>query len=130
MADKYTHRSLAEVEDAAVKFGLGDRQEAHFANEDLETEQSGISFHRVKPGMRQGFGHKHDEVEEVYVVVGGSGRVKLDDDVLDVERLDAVRVSAGVTRAFEAGDDGIELVAFSPRRADDRGEIIQDWWSD
>ena len=130
MADSYTHKSLAEVEDAAEKFGHGDRQEAHFANQDLETEQSGLSFHRVKPGMRQGFGHKHAEVEEVYVVIGGSGRVKLDDDVLELERLDAVRVTAGVTRAFEAGDEVLELVAFSPRRADDRGEIIQNWWSD
>ena len=130
MADSYTRRSLAEVEDAAAKFGHGDRQEAHFANEDLETEQSGLSFHRVKPGMRQGFGHRHDEVEEVYVIVGGAGRVKLDDDVLDLARLDAVRVSAGVTRAFEAGDKGLELVAFSPRRADDPGEVIQNWWSD
>ena len=130
MADAYTHRSLAEVEDAAVKFGLGDRQEAHFANEGPGDR---AERHQLPPGQARhatGFGHKHDEVEEVYVVVGGSGRVKLDDDVLDVERLDAVRVSAGVTRAFEAGDEGIELVAFSPRRADDRGEVIQDWWSD
>jgi mannose-6-phosphate isomerase-like protein (cupin superfamily) len=130
VADPFTHKSLAEVEDAAEKFGLGDRQEARFANEELETRQTGLSFHRVKPGMRQGFGHRHDEVEEVYVIVGGSGRVKLDDDVLELKRLDAVRVSAGVTRAFEAGDDGLELVAFSPRRADDRGEIIRGWWSD
>lgn len=130
MAASYTHKSLSEVEDAAAKFGLGDRQEAHFASEDLETQQTGVSFHRVKPGMRQGFGHRHEEVEEVYVVVGGSGRVKLDDDVVELKRLDAVRVSAGVTRAFEADGDGLELLAFSPRRTDDRGEIIHGWWGE
>jgi mannose-6-phosphate isomerase-like protein (cupin superfamily) len=130
MADSYTHKSLTEVEDSAAKFGLGDRQEAHFASEDLGTTQAGFSLHRVKAGKRQGFGHRHDDVEEVYVVIGGAGRVKLDDDVLDLQRLDAVRVSAGVTRAFEAGDEDLELLAFSPRRTDDPGEIIQGWWSD
>jgi mannose-6-phosphate isomerase-like protein (cupin superfamily) len=128
MTDPYTRKSLAEVEDAAEKFGHGESQEAHFANQDLETEQTGLSFHRVKPGKRQGFGHKHREVEEVYVVIAGSGRVKLDDETLDVKRLDAVRVSPGVTRAWEAGDEGLELVAFSPLRTDDRGEMIQGWW--
>jgi uncharacterized cupin superfamily protein len=130
MADSYTVKSLTEVEDSAEKFGLGDRQEAHFASEELGTKQTGFSFHRVKPGKRQGFGHRHDDVEEVYVIIGGAGRVKLDDEVLDLKRLDAVRVSAGITRAFEADDEGLELLAFSPRRTDDRGEIIQDWWSD
>ena len=130
MANSYTHKSLSEVDDAAAKFGLSDNQEAHFANNDLETEQTGFSFHVVKPGKRQGFGHKHDDVEEVYVVIGGAGRVKLDDDVVELKRLDAVRVSPGVTRAFEADGEGIELLAFSPRRTDDPGEIIQGWWSD
>ena len=130
MATSYTLKSLAEVDDAAEKFGLGDRQEAHFAGDELEAEQSGFSFHVVKPGKRQGFGHKHDDVEEVYVVIGGAGRVKLDDDVVELKRLDAVRVSPGVMRAFEGGDEGLELIAFSPSRKDDRGEIVQGWWSD
>lgn len=130
MPGSFTHKSLTEVEDAAVKFGLGEDQEARFASADLEAEQTGFSFHVVKPGRRQGFGHRHEDVEEVYVVIGGTGRVKLDGDVLDLKRLDAVRVSAGVTRAFEAGDEGLELLAFGPRRTDDRGEIVQGWWSD
>ncbi len=130
MADPYTVKSLTEVEDSAAKFGFGESQESRFANTDLETEQTGLSHHRVRPGKRQAFAHRHDEVEEIYVVIAGSGRVKLDDDILDVKPLDAVRVSAGVTRAFEAGADGLELLAFSARRTDDRGEIIQGWWSD
>ncbi len=130
MADSYTHKSLTEVEDSAAKFGHGDRQEAHFASEDLGTTQAGFSLQRVRAGKRQAFGHRHDDVEEVYVVIGGAGRVKLDDDVLELKRLDAVRVSPGVTRAFEAGDVDLELLAFSPRRTDDRGEVIEGWWSD
>src|ERR671910_1333685 len=130
MADSYMHKSLAEVEDAATKFGLGDRQEAHFAGDELEAAQSGFSYHVVKPGMRQGFGHRHEDVEEVYVVIGGAGRAKLDDELVELKRLDAVRVSPGVMRAFEAGDQGLELLAFSPKRADDRGEVVQGWWSE
>jgi mannose-6-phosphate isomerase-like protein (cupin superfamily) len=127
MAVPYTHRNLNEVEDSAPKFGLSDHQEARFANEALETEQTGFSFHRVKPGKRQGFGHVHENAEEVYVVVSGSGRVKLDDEIVELAALDAIRVSPQVTRAFEADHGGLELLAFGPRHKGD-GEIIQGWW--
>ncbi len=130
MAASYTHKRLTDVEDSAVKFGLAETQEARFASDELETQQTGLSHHRLKPGKRQGFAHSHDDAEEVYVVIAGSGRVKLDDEIVELERLDAVRVSPGVIRAFEAGDDGLEILAFGPRRTDDRGEILQDWWND
>ena len=129
MAAPYTLKNLAEVEDSAPKFGYGELQEARFANRDLESERIGVSFLRVKPGKRQGFAHRHDEAEEVYVVVGGSGRVKLDDEILELERLDAIRVTPSVTRQFEGGPDGIELLAFGPHHEGD-GEVLPDWWSD
>jgi len=47
-----------------------------------------------------------------------------------IERLDAIRVSPGVVRAFEAGEDGLEILAFGPRRTDDRGELLHGWWND
>jgi mannose-6-phosphate isomerase-like protein (cupin superfamily) len=125
----YTHKKLADVEDSAQKFGISAVQEARFANEDLDAQETGFSHQAVKPGKRQAFGHKHERAEEVYVVIGGSGRVKLDDDIVELERLDALRVSPGVTRAFEAGPEGIELLAFGPRREGD-GEVIPGWWSD
>ena len=129
MAAPYTHRSLDDVEDSAPKFGYDAVQEAHFANGALETEQTGVSFHRVKPGKRQGFGHRHDEAEEVYVILSGAGRLKLDDDILDVSRLDAIRVAPQVTRQFEAGDDGLEIVAFGAQHEGD-GELVPGWWRD
>lgn len=129
MAAAYTKRKLTDVEDSAPKFGLGETQEARFANDDLETEDTGSSHHRVKPGKRQGFGHRHDDAEEVYVVIAGTGRIKLDDEIVELERLHAIRVSPCVMRAFEGGDKGLEVLAFGPRRKGD-GEIIQDWWSD
>ena len=80
MTGRYTLKKLTDVEDSAPKFGYDELQEARFATRDLEAEHTGVSHHRVKPGKRQGFAHKHDEAEEVYVVLKGSGRIKLDDD--------------------------------------------------
>jgi mannose-6-phosphate isomerase-like protein (cupin superfamily) len=79
--------------------------------------------------MRQPFGHRHDKAEEVYVVIAGSGRVKLDDEIVDIAGRDAVRVAPGVMRAFEAGSDGMELLAFGAHHDGD-GEVVQGWWSD
>lgn len=126
----YTIKNLRDVEDSAPKFGFGERQEAHFANEALEAQSTGCSYHVVKPGKRQGFAHRHDAAEEVYVVIGGSGRMNLDGEIVDLARLDAVRVAPPVARAFEAGPEGLELLAFGPRHEGD-GELIHDnVWGD
>jgi mannose-6-phosphate isomerase-like protein (cupin superfamily) len=107
----------------------GEFQESRFAKDDLEAEQTGLTHHRIKAGKRQGFAHRHEQAEEVYVVLSGSGRVKLDDDIVDVEPLDAIRVAPTVTRTFEAGADGLELLAVGPHRAGD-GDVIRNWWTD
>lgn len=129
MASSYTLKKLTDVEDSAAGFGLGELQEARFANDDLEVEDTGVSLHRLKAGKRQGFAHKHEKAEEIYVVLTGFGRVKLDDEIVELEARDAVRVSPGVIRAFEAGPEGLELLAVGPRHEGD-GEVIQDWWTD
>ncbi len=114
MTARYTHKRLTDVRDSAPEFGLAPDQEARFAKDDLDAEDTGVSHHRLKPGKRQPFGHRHENAEEVYVALGGDGRFKLDDDVIEVGTLDAIRVAPGVTRAFEAGPGGIEVL----------------WWSD
>ena len=129
MTAPYTLKKLTDVEDSAPKFGYGEVQEARFAGKDLDAEQTGISHLRVKPSKRQGFAHKHDDAEEIYVVVAGSGRVKLDDEIVEIEALDAIRVSPGVIRQFEGGPDGIELVAVGARHDGD-GELLPGWWAD
>ncbi|HEY0318749.1 MAG TPA: cupin domain-containing protein [Solirubrobacterales bacterium] len=129
MAKSHTHISLDEVKDSAPQFGLGDNQEARFAKDDLEAESVGVSHVRLKPGKRQPFGHRHEEAEEVYVILSGSGRLKLEDEIIEVERLDAIRVSPQMTRAFEAGPEGLEILACGPRHDGD-GEIIPGWWSE
>ena len=129
MAAPYTLKRLTDVEDSAVKAGFDSVQEARFAKNDLDAEDTGVSLHRIKAGQRQPFGHKHDSAEEVYVVLAGSGRAKLDDDIVELGALDAIRVAPEVVRAFEAGAEGIEVLAVGPRHDGD-GEIIQGWWSD
>ena len=104
-------------------------QEARFAKGDLDAEKTGVSHHRLKPGQRTPFGHKHEDAEEVYVVIAGSGRMKLDDEIIEVERLDAIRVSPRVVRAFEADAEGIEVLAVGARHDGD-GEVIPGWWSE
>jgi mannose-6-phosphate isomerase-like protein (cupin superfamily) len=128
MATPFTHKKLTDVKDSAQEFGY-DHGEARFAGGDLEGQDTGVSHHRVKPNERQPFGHRHENAEEVYVVMAGSGRIKLDDEIVEVERLDAIRVAPEVMRAFEAGSGGLEILAFGPRHDGD-GEVVPGWWSD
>jgi mannose-6-phosphate isomerase-like protein (cupin superfamily) len=126
----YTLKNLREVEDMAAKQGFGELQEARFPMGDLDAESTGIALLRVKPGQRQPFAHRHNEAEEIYVVISGSGQLKIDDEIVDVRELDAVRFDPQVGRAIEAGPDGIEILAFGPRHQGD-AEIIQEgFWSD
>ena len=129
MATPFTKRRLTDVKDSAPEFGMQDVQEARFAKKELEAEDTGVSHYRLKPNQRTPFGHKHDDAEEVYVVIGGSGRLKLDDEIIEVEQLDAIRVAPAVVRCFEAGPDGIEVLAVGARHDGD-GEVIPGWWSD
>ncbi|MGC1852577.1 MAG: cupin domain-containing protein [Solirubrobacterales bacterium] len=129
MPTSFTHKKLLDVKDSAIEFGMGDVQEARFAKGDLDADETGVSHQRLKPGQRSPFGHKHESAEEVYVVLSGSGRMKLDDEIIEVEGLDAIRVSPEVTRAFEAGPEGLEVLAVGTRHDGD-GEIFPGWWSD
>jgi mannose-6-phosphate isomerase-like protein (cupin superfamily) len=130
MAD-YTIKNLKEIEDSAVKFGYSPDLESRFARGALETAQVGLSYQRLAPNVRAPFGHTHKEQEEIYVVVGGSGRVKLGDDVQEVKQWDAVRVAPETARCFEAGPDGIELLAFgSGAGGVQDAEPLPAWWTD
>jgi len=129
MAEPFTHKQLTDVKDSAPEFGYADAMEARFARESLDAEQTGVSYHRIKPGKRQAFGHHHDEDEEIYVIVRGSGRIKLDDEIIEVEELDAIRIAPEVVRALEGGDEGIDFLAFGSHREGD-GEVIPGWWED
>ena len=123
----FTKKNLREVEDVAATQGFGENQEARFAGGDLDAEATGVSLQLVRPGKRHAFAHRHKEAEEIYVVLSGSGRAKLDDEIVEVGPMDAIRVAPPVTRAFEAGPDGLELLIFGPHQRGD-AEIVQDHW--
>jgi len=127
MRSGHTRINLTEVEDAAPANGFGDRWEARVARQDLNAEQTGVTHFRLRPGKRSPFMHRHRRAEEVYVVLRGAGRVKLDDEILDIDALDVVRVAPEVARAFEAGPDGLEFIAFGPHHSGD-GEPVDASW--
>jgi mannose-6-phosphate isomerase-like protein (cupin superfamily) len=129
----YTIVNLREVEDSATKFGYAPDLSARFATGDLGLERSGISLQRLAAGTRAPFGHREPEQEELYVVVSGGGRMKLNDEIDDLRQWDAIRVPAGVARQAEAGPEGIELIAFGAPRTGEQGnkaEMLPDWWKD
>lgn len=127
-AAAYTHLTVDSVEDVAPANGFGEQGSARFATADLDAERTGLAIHRLNPGRRQPFGHRHDAAEEVVYVVAGSGRVKLDDEIVELRERDAVRLAPTVARCFEAGDAGLEFLVFGARHAGD-GEILPGWWS-
>ena len=129
LSARYTHKNLLDAEDAAPKFGLDEWQESRFVTSDLDATETGVTHHRIKAGKRQGFAHRHERAEELYVVLSGSGRVKLDEDVIDLAPRDALRIAPDVFRSWEAGPDGLELLAFGARQEND-AEVVQDWWTD
>jgi mannose-6-phosphate isomerase-like protein (cupin superfamily) len=124
----HTKKNLRDIVDSAPKFGLSDHQEARFARGDLEADQTGITLLTVKPGMREAFAHRHGKAEEIYVVLAGSGRVKLDEELVDLRPLDAVTVSPGVARCLEAGPDGLEVLIFGPH-VDGDVEMVDEFWA-
>lgn len=135
MAAGYTKVNLVgDVPDIAAQMGI-EGVKAHFAAKPLEAEKTGISYQRLEPGQRIPFGHRHAVQEETYVVIAGGGTAKLGDDEVEVGHLDALRVAPELTRNFEAGPDGLELLAFGgPREAgedaSDDGEMFPGWWGD
>ena len=122
----YAIKNLREVKDAAAEAGVSDSLEARFAHEDVGAEQTGFSYQVVKAGKRQPFAHKHGEAEEIYVIISGSGKLKLDDEVIDIGPLDAIRIGPSIIRAFQAGDDDIQMLVFGPRMPGD-AEVVQDF---
>ena len=110
----FTIKNLKEIDDASA--GRGIDIEARFARKHLDSEHLGVTYFRYGPGVRAPYGHSHREQEEAYVVVGGSGRLRLGDEIVELKQWDAVRVAPQVVRAFEGGPDGLELICIGADR--------------
>ncbi|MGH3002505.1 MAG: cupin domain-containing protein [Gaiellaceae bacterium] len=124
----YTIKNLKnDVDNMAEQFGLAPSLEARFGRNALEVQGGGFSYQRLAPGFRAPTGHRHGAQEEIYVVVSGSGAVKLEDEVRDLRQWDALRVAPGVARGFEAGAEGLELLAIGFGEGGD-AEMLPDFW--
>jgi quercetin dioxygenase-like cupin family protein len=125
----YTIKNLMEIDNMAADRGPG--LEARFGRSHIDSEHLGVSYFKYAPNFRTPFGHSHHEQEEAYVVVGGAGKVRLDDEVVDLSRWDVIRVAPQVVRAFEGGPDGLELIAIGADRPEGGdGEMVNDFWTD
>jgi mannose-6-phosphate isomerase-like protein (cupin superfamily) len=131
----FTLRNLKEdLEDVGSNFDGPSDLEFRAATKALRLEESGLTYQRVPPGYRFPYGHTHKTQEEVYVVVRGGGRMKVDAEIFDLKEWDAVRVPAGAWRGYEAGPDGLEILVIGAPNlgADPRGDVegTRDWWAD
>src|SRR5665213_660182 len=123
----YTQINLDDVDDAAPENGFADRWQARGARTALGAQQTGVTLFRLLAGKRSPFVHRHAKAEEIYVILRGAGRLKLGDEITEVRTLDAIRVAPEVARAFEAGSDGLEFLAFGRHHPAD-GEPVDDDW--
>jgi mannose-6-phosphate isomerase-like protein (cupin superfamily) len=130
MAEAWTLRNLKDdVEDSAAGFGLAPDLEARFGRKALEVEGGGFSYQRLAPNFATPFGHRHQMHEEVYVVLAGSGRVRLEEEERELRPWDALRVVAPVARSFAAGPDGLELLAIGFGEGGDT-EMLDAFWDE
>jgi mannose-6-phosphate isomerase-like protein (cupin superfamily) len=128
----YTKLNLKDdVDDQAPNFGLEGKIEARMARVALELEHQGVSYQRLAPNFRVPFGHHHKNQEEVYILISGSLRAKLEDEIVELRPFDALRVHKDTTRGFEAGPEGAELIAVgAPNTGPGDAEVEHDWWDD
>jgi uncharacterized cupin superfamily protein len=128
----YTKVNLKDdVEDQGPNFGYEGKIEARMARVPLELEHSGVSYLRLAPAFRIPWGHTHKTQEEIYVLVGGSLRAKLDDEIVELRLFDGVRVHKNTVRGFEAGPDGAEMIAIgAPHTGPGDAQTVDGWWDD
>lgn len=127
----YTHLNLKDVEDQAPNLGLADDMELRMARVALGLENSGLSYLRLAPSYRLPYGHNHKNQEEIYVLINGGARMKLDGEIRELKPWDAVRVHRATMRSLEATDAGAEFICIgAPNTGPGDGNTVQDWWSD
>jgi quercetin dioxygenase-like cupin family protein len=100
-----------------------------FARDALGSPELGVSRFTYEPGARMPWGHRHREQEEAYVVIGGSGRAKLDDEIIELRVSDVLRVAPQVIRSFEAGPEGLDIICIGGRKPEGGDtERFEDFW--
>ena len=125
----YTKVNLRDDVQDMAKGNMPPGIEAHFAKGALDCEKSGVTYFKLEPDFHPPFGHRHEEQEEVYVVISGSARVKAGDDIVELAQFDAIRVPGAMPRGMEAGPDGAEIIAIGAPNTDNKdAEMLPDFW--
>ena len=97
----------------------------------LGGEQLAVTLIRVPPhsDFEQGTGHRHDELEELYLVTRGTLTMRFGDDVLHVSAGTAVRVAPRTVRSHRnEGDEAVEMWAVSRLIDHDDATKVDDFW--
>lgn len=129
MAD-WTLRNLRDdVDNAAEQYGMGPDLETRFGRKALDVEGGGFSYQKMAPNYVLPFGHRHGNHEEVYVVLAGSGRAKIDGEVHELKQWDTLRFAPQVMRGFAAGPDGMELLVIGFGQGGD-AETVEGYWDE
>jgi len=128
----YTMQNLREIENQGVNFGLDENDiQLRMAKDPLGCADCGLTYLRLGPGWRTPFGHNHKTQEEIYVLVNGSARMKIEDEVVEMKPFTAVRVSPETMRSYEGGAEGAELIVIgTPRTGSGDADIVPGWWGD
>ena len=124
----YTIVNLKEVEDQALNFGLSPDLEARFGRVALDAELIGLTYQRLAPNFQVPWGHTHKTQEEMFVVISGSMRVKVEDEIKELRPWDVIRVSKETARGFEAGPEGVEFIAIGAPGGPGDAENIEGFW--
>ena len=128
----YTVQNLKEVENQGVKFGMDESDlEFRSAKVPLDCEHCGVSYLKIGSGWRVPWGHTHKTQEEIYILVNGSARMRIDDELVEMQPFTAVRVAKEAMRGYEAGPEGAELIVIgAPRTGSGDADLEHNWWSD
>jgi len=124
----YTIVNLKEVEDQAPNFGLSPDLEARFGRVALDAELIGLTYQRLAPNFQVPWGHTHKTQEEMFVVISGRMRVKVEDEIKELGPWDVIRVSKETARGFEAGPEGVEFIAIGAPGGPGDAENIEGFW--
>ncbi len=129
MGARHATANLDAAKDVAPEYGMGEMGQARFLRQALGADRIGMSHYRMNPGRRVGFGHRHTQSEEIYVVLAGSGRFRVEDEIFAITVRDVIYCPPAAMREWEAGSEGLELLAFGGH-AENESEMQPGWWVD
>jgi len=128
-----TDYSIVRADEAEDAYATGSDVPGEFRSlkEQLATEQLAVTLIRVPPhsDFEQGNGHRHEELEEIYILTSGTLTMRFDEEVEQVAAGSVVRVAPATTRSHRnEGDEPVEIWAVSRRIEKQDATKVEDFW--